>query len=324
MLKFFSKKSKIIFLLAFFHNFIFSTNVQKQFYNLYLPQRPTKLYFPDNSEITLKNQSSHLLLLMYWQERIIKGFSNFFSKIEDDLDMSIEQLLDICSNDTILKEFNSYQQKKLSLIYSDPNTVLEDEIDSSFLSFLKENIAKYIPNSNIEIILNPNVNYVAKSIYDSKSKTYIIILNSMIYKLEFFAKIKSPNFRDNLYFSKENLKNVTSSTNYKDLIYSGFIMVASTIYHQFDLLCFVVSNYKFHGLEVSNDTLTLLSRLISFQLDLEIIFQSDNPLDIAYFYQSIDHFVNNQKHWSLLIKNIEAIYEERSLEKFQKIISSRK
>lgn len=319
------KKAKFFFLLLLpIHGITHSSNFQNQFYTLFLPQYHTNFYFADNSKIELKNQSSHFLFTMKWQQKIIKGFIEFFAKIQDEISISIEQLFELYSSKDIVKDYGEYQNKKLSKLYSDPETILEENINYYLLSFLQENFQKYISIDNVEFILNPNIPYIAEAIYDSKAEKYIIVLNSIVYKLENINKIKNTNKHCSLYFHKQSNDGSTISINYIDLIHSGFIIAASTIHHKFNLLGFILLNYKFHGSSIHDETLLLLSRLISFQLDLEIILQSNNPLEIACFYQTLDPFPDNKKHWKKLIENIENIYDEKSLKKFKKIISSHK
>lgn len=319
------KKSKIIYLsLSFIHNFIYPSDFQDQFCTLFLPRAHTDFHFADNSKIELKNQSSYLLFMMKYQQKITKGFIQLFSKIQDEIGISIEQLYDLYSSKDIIKDYGEYQYKKLSKLYSDSETILEEDINYYLLSFLQENFQKYLPIENVEFILNPNIPYIAEALYDADTEKYIVILNSVIYKLENINKIENTNKQSSLYFHKQNKDGSIMNINYIDLIHSGFIIAASTIYHQLNLLGFILLNYKFYGSSISNETLLLLGRLISFQLDLEIILQSNNPLEVANFYQKLDPFSDNKKHWKKLITDIENIYDERSLRKFQKINLSHK
>ena len=262
--------------------------------------------------------------MMKYQQKITKGFIQLFSKIQDEIGISIEQLYDLYSSKDIIKDYGEYQYKKLSKLYSDSETILEEDINYYLLSFLQENFQKYLPIENVEFILNPNIPYIAEALYDADTEKYIVILNSVVYKLENINKIENTNKQSSLYFHKQNKDGSIMNINYIDLIHSGFIIAASTIYHQLNLLGFILLNYKFYGSSISNETLLLLGRLISFQLDLEIILQSNNPLEVANFYQKLDPFSDNKKHWKKLITDIENIYDERSLRKFQKINLSHK
>lgn len=315
LLKF--KKTFLLFLI--FSNQINSDNFQNQFCSLFLPQYHTNLCFADNSKIELKNQSSHLLFAMKWQQKISQGFIQFFSKIQDEIGISIEQLYKLYSSNDIIKDYGEYQHKKLLKLYSDSETILEEDINYYLLSFLQENFKKYLPVDNIQFVLNPNISYIAEAIYDPKAEKYIIVLNSIVYSLESINKIENTNKQIPLYFHKQNNDGSTISVNYIDLIHSGFIIAASTIHHQLNLLGFILLNYKFYASSISDETLLILGRLISFQLDLEIILQSNNPLETAIFYQKLDPFPDNKKHWKKLIADIENMYDEKSLKKFQKI-----
>ncbi len=314
------KKSTLIYAIIFcIHSFTYSDNIQTQFCSLFLPQYHTNLHFADNSKIELKNSSSHFLLTMKWQQKIMQGFIQLFSNIQDETDVSIEKLYELYSNKDITKSYGEYQYKKLLKIYSDSETIFEEDINYYFLSFLEENFKKYISIDNVEFLLNPNIPYIAEAIYDSKLEKYIIILNSVVYKFENINKIENTNKHSSLYFHKQNNDGSTTSINYADLVHSGFIIAASSIHHQLNLLGFILLNYKIYASSIEDKTLLLLGRLISFQLDLEIILQSNNPLEVAMFYQKLDPFPDNKKHWKKLLEDLENIYDEKSLKKFQKI-----
>lgn len=316
---FIKKLKKIYFLLLCFYSNIFSNDLLEQFCKLHLPQQSINFYFADNSKIELNKDCSYILYTMYWQNIINKGFIQLFSQIQKELGLSIEQIYELYSSKSILKAFNIEQEKKLLKIYSDPETILEHEIDGCFLSFLQNNFDQYISINNVEFMLNPNIDSIVEVLYDSKEDKYIVILNSYIYNLTGFYKINFTDKQRPLYFYKPHKNGLTLNINYKDLINSGFVIAASTIHHQLNLLSFILSNYKFYGNKASTETIILLARLISFQIDLEIILQTSNPLETALFYKNFDIFTANQKHWLKLIKNIESLYDEKSLKKFKKL-----
>jgi hypothetical protein len=58
---------------------------------------------------------------------------------------------------------------------------------------------------------------------------------------------------------------------------------------------------------------------MSFQTDIEIILQSSNPLETAYFYKKLDPFKKHIDIWDLIIQDITNMYSPESLAKFNKI-----
>lgn len=261
---------------------------------------------------------------MLWQKKIINGFIYLFFRIEKELGLSIEDLSNLLLEEKIIDSYNSYQKEKLSRLYSDQKTIFEEELDNDFLTFLRTNFSKYTNNTNFEFLLNPEEVRLSEAIYDPKIEKYIIVLNSAIYNTSNFNKIKKTKTSNPLFFNKTNYNDeIIATINYKDLITSGLIIAASTIHHNLNFLGFTLSNYKFYKYSASNDLLIFLARLISFQLDLEIIMQTNNPLEVASFFQQLDKFEDNQKHWSKLINQIEQTYNEESLKKYHKLYSQK-
>lgn len=315
------KTTKLFLYSLIIYSSLTLTNFQDQFCTLFLPCKPTHFYFADHSKIELKNQSSYLLFTMTWQQKITKGFIQFFSKIQDELDISIEQLYELYTSEKITRDFNTYQRQKISKIYSDSQTILEEDMDTNFLSFLQESLQKYssIHIKDIQLVISPHISSIAEVCYDATEQKYIVILNSLIYNLKYFNKITNTSPLNPIYFHRPNKEGTVDIIDYNTLLQSGFIMAASVLHHQFNLLMFIVANYKFYGAQVSDETILLLSRLMSMQLDLEIILQSNNPLEVAHFCKKLDLFPDNQKHWKQIIQDLEKMYDDKSLEKFKNI-----
>lgn len=314
------KFKKIFFLFLVFSNYIHSSSFQEQFCNLYIPHAKSEFHFPDKSPIGFKNQSSYFLFVMKWQQKMSRGFLKFFTQLQDDLQISIQELHELFSNENIVQEFKEYLNQKLVAMLNDPETVTEESMNSYLRNTLAKSIEKFIPYKNITFITTPNIHNLIDIYFDTTKDKYVICFNANVYNLESIRNINNcAHKKSSYYFYYQIYQDQYNYMLYGEFINSGFIIASSFIYHQLTLVLFILINYKFAGKMAHYKTIMLLKRLISFQTDLEIILQSTNPLETAYFYSYLDPFKENNEIWELLIKDISDMYSPNSLAKFQKI-----
>jgi len=313
---------QIIFSVFFFlfQNKVFSSYIQEQLCNLHLPHASSKFYFPDKSEISLKTPSSYFLFKMKWQQKINKAFFKFFEQLQNDLNISIEQIWDLCTDEEIIQDFKQYLNQQLTLILNDPKTVTEKKLNPYLRNTLQKGIEKFIPQKNITLITNPNIYNLVDIFFDTTNDMYVICFNAHLYNLELIRNINNNIHKKNsYYFYYKILNDEDNYILYSEFINSGFIIASSYMHHQLSLILHILTNYKFSGKMAHDDTILFLKRLMSFQTDIEIILQSNNPLETAYFYKKIDPFKKHTDIWELMINDISNMYSTESLTKFRKI-----
>lgn len=312
---------KKFFLLFFFiSNHIFSSFLQEKFSNLYIPQAKPEFYFFDQSPIYLKDRSSYFLFVMKWQQKINLGFLNFFNKLYDDIHISVEDIIYLFYNKEIIESYQQYLHQKYKLLLNDPETVTQENIKPYLRSFLEKGIKKYIEHENVSFLLSPKICGATDICFDINSNKFIICFNSNIYNLEKLRNINNHALKKSgYYFYIKTNSYDQACIAYSEFLNSGFIMAASFIHHQLHLILFTLINCTFLRKKADNKTIFYLKKLIDFQIDLETILQSNNPLESALFYSHLDKVKENNKIWNLLIKDITNIYDKGSLIKFEQI-----
>lgn len=311
---------KSFFLTLFFSVQIYSFYFQEQFCNLYIPHPKSEFFFADKTPIFLKDQGSLFLLQMKWQQKINNGFLKFFTAVQKDLNVSIKDLHDLLSNKKVTQQFKEYLNEKLTDLLNDPETVTEEKINPYLKSMLQKGIQAFIPDQNISFLTSPKLSNIVELYFDTTNDTYVICFNSNVYNMDSLRNINKYALKKKAYcFCYKAHDGKLNYVSFSDFLNSGFIIAASFIHHQLDIVLFALIHYKFLNQSALEKDILFLRRLISFQIDLEIIFQSNNPLETAYFYSRLDIFTENSEIWNLLIKDIKNMYHESSLFKFEKI-----
>ncbi len=314
--------TKLTFFSIFFliYSAQISSSIQEKFCNLYIPHASFDFRFPDNSKISPKNSSSYFLFTMKWQQKINRAFLKFFEDLQSSLDISIEDIYNMLSNETIVEEFKEYLNEKLTLLLSDPKTLTEETMNPYLRNTLQKGIEKFILEKNITFITNPNIHNLVDIYFDITKNMYVICFNANVYNLETIRNINASVHRKKSYYFYYKLsEHKINYLLYNEFINSGFIVASSFIHHQHSLILFILINYKFSGKMANYNTIMLLKRLMSFQTDIEIILQSSNPLETAYFYKELDSFKAHTDIWQLIINDITNMYNTESLLKFKKI-----
>lgn len=281
--------------------------------SFWLPQNPS-LRFHNNDPIKLK-PGSYERLVNRWEKRLHKSWNNFYQNLQNDADITAEQLDTLAENETIASIYGSLKEKELLKL---DEYIDEENMDQEVLTFIKRVLQKYCSKKNIKIFLTSHINTVTITFGSDKTGHYLVC-HANIYSPENVKHFYENLAINNGAFYIEPLKNgKVRFIELSNFLLAGLIEASSHIQHQSNLLTFIVSNFKFTDLKPSDLTIQSCWHITEIRGIIESILQSKNPLETALFIgKSRKRNIKEQELWKKIINEIANCYTPESLELFK-------
>ena len=288
-------------------------------------------HFFDGSKIHFKQTTSLDTIIKSWQQKIHRGFQKLLHLIEIELGVSQQQLEDQFTNEELITKYYAINESEYlsssKIDISNPNIIFkeENEIDPGVLNFIKTMINKYTTKRNIKIILTNQIPTFTAT-YGTDLLGHTLLCNSTVYSAQNIKNYYNTVQTGTGFFYLEKTKsNSIRMIETSSLLLFGLTEAASSIQHQINYSCFLITQCSFQEKHISLKTAMLCLKLYEMLSYIESTMQSNNPLEIAFFIYQSPRLSKPAKHkWKKIVQSLVSTYDTNSVEKLKYIIAQMK